>query len=173
MDFFETISRRRSVRAFTGQAVEEEKLQRILEAVNAAPSAGDLQAYEVVLVREEETKKALARAAWGQNFIAQAPVVLVFVANPERSSWRYGRRGEELYCLQDATIACTHAHLAATALGLGSVWVGAFQDSAVAQAVGVSPPLRPVAILPLGYPAESPSPTPRRPLNELVHQERL
>lgn len=173
MDFFEVLRRRRSIRAYRPEPVDEGILNQILQAINSAPSAGNLQAYEVVVVREAERKRLLAQAAWGQWFIAQAPVVLVFVANPERNRWRYGRRGEELYAVQDATIACTYAHLATTALGLGSCWIGAFDDKAVAQAIGVDPPMRPVAILPIGHPAETPLGTGRRPLNDLVHEEKL
>jgi len=149
--------------------LEEGKLLQILEAVRSAPSAGNLQAYDIVVVTEPTKKEALSRAALGQEFVAQAPVVLVFFANPERNAWRYGRRGEELYALQDATIAATYAMLSATALGLGSVWVGAFRDEEVRQVVGAPLHARPIALLPLGYPGERPSATLRRSLEDLVH----
>jgi len=169
MDFFELIQKRHSIRAFTSQTVEPEKLQAILEAANRAPSAGNLQAYEIYLVSDPARLHLLARAALEQDFIAQAPLALVFCAHPARSSRKYGRRGTTLYCIQDATIACTFAHLAAATLGLASVWVGAFDDGAVRQAIGVEDNLLPVAILPVGYPAEKPQPTSRRPLSDLVH----
>jgi nitroreductase len=169
MDFFDLIQRRHSVRAFTPQPVEEQKLRAILEAANRAPSAGNLQAYEIYLVTDPARLRLLARAALDQDFIAQAPVALVFCANPARSARKYGRRGTALYCLQDATIACTFAHLAAAALGLASVWVGAFDDGGVRRTIGVGDNLLPVAILPLGYPGEKPQPTSRRPLSDLVH----
>jgi len=111
MDFFETIEQRRSVRAFEPREVGDADVTRILEAANRAPSAGNLQAYEVVVVRETERRRRLARAAHGQEFVAQAPVVLVFCVNPKRSGGRYGSRGRELYSLQDATIAAAHASL--------------------------------------------------------------
>ncbi len=173
MEFFEVLQARRSVRAYERKPIEEEKLQKLLEAINSAPSAGNLQAYEVVLVRDPERIRQLARASHDQTFIEDAPVVLVFVANPLRNSHTYGRRGEHLYCMQDATIACTIAHLTATALGLSSCWIGAFDDEAVAKIVGAEPPLQVAAILPIAYPAEHPSPRPRRPLDDLVHGERL
>lgn len=170
MDFFEVIKNRRSIRAFKKLDIEEIKLKIIFEAINSAPSAGDLQAYEVFVVRSEGKKRELAKAALGQDFIASAPVVLVFCANPKRSAWKYGKRGEKLYCIQDATIACSFAHLSATALGLGSVWVGAFSDSEVLKIIGAEDKgLIPVSILPIGYPAEDPAPTPRRPLYDLIH----
>lgn len=171
MDFFEAVKARHSIRAFQARPVEEEKLNRIIETANLAPSAGDLQAYEVVIVRDSKRKDELARAAGGQGFLAEAPVCLVFLAHPERSSRKYGERGSELYCLQDATIAASYAQLAATALGLGSTWVGAFDEGAVAKVVQASRGIRPVAILPVGYSAETPEITPRRPIGEIVSSE--
>jgi nitroreductase len=168
--FFEVLRSRRSIRAFLDRPVEEQKLRQILDAANSAPSAGDLQAYEIVVVRDTKIRAAPSRGALGQTFIAQAPVGLVFCANPQRSAGKYGRRGIQLYCVQDATIACAYAQLAATALGLGSVWIGAFDTAAVAQALGIGREWRPIALLPIGYPAESPEPTPRRTLNDLVHE---
>lgn len=172
MDFFEVINRRRSIRAFQEKAVEEEMIKAIIEAANAAPSAGDLQAYEVYLVQAEAKLHELADAAFDQYFIAGAPVALVFCAHPRRSAIKYGSRGQELYCIQDATIACAYAQLAVTALGLGCVWVGAFDDGRVLQIIGAPDSLKPIAILPVGYPAESPPVTPRRGVKSIVHEVR-
>lgn len=168
MEFQELIRARRSVRAFEDRPVEAEKLNAILEAANLAPSAGNLQAYEIYKVTSARVRAALARAA-DQPFVAQAHVVLVFFANPGRSARKYGARGRNLYALQDATIAAAYAQLAITDLGLASVWVGAFNDAAVTAAVGAPGDWVPVAILPIGYAAESPAPSPRRSLSELVH----
>ena len=173
MDFFDVISKRRSVRSFTKDPVTDDQLNTILDTVNAAPSAGNLQAYEVVVVRDGSTKKKIAKAAWGQNFIAQAPVCLVFLANPRRSEHEYGVRGRELYCVQDAAIAAEHAHLSCVPMGLSSVWVGAYSEEAVAEAVAAPAHLRPVCVLPIGVPAEAPAATPRRRLDDLVHKEKV
>lgn len=121
-------------------------------------------------MKNEVIKDKLVRASGGQDFIAQAPVVLVFFGNPVRSSWKYGRRGEELYCLQDATIAATFAWLAVVDLGLSSVWVGAFDDEEIKKICGVDPSWQPIAVLPIGYPAEEPESTLRRRLEDLVHK---
>ena len=161
------------MRAYQKKPVEEEKVHTLLEAMNSAPSAGDLQAYEVVLVRDEERKKALARAAYDQDFIEEAPLVFVFFAHPKRSSWRYGKRGSQLYCLQDATIACAYMQLSAVALGLSSCWVGAFDDREICQICKAPPDVFPIAILPVGYPAETPLPTPRRNLKDIVRMEQF
>lgn len=168
MELAELIRQRRSVRAFENRHVESQKLDCILEAANLAPSAGNLQAYEIYKVTAPHPRAALARAA-DQSFIAQAPIILVFFANTGRSARKYGARGRELYALQDATIAATHAMLAIADQGLGTVWIGAFDPAKVTAAIGAPPDWAPVAILPIGYAAEMPAATPRRSLEELVH----
>jgi nitroreductase len=173
VDFFEVLEKRRSVRAFTSEPVTAGELGAILKAVGSAPSAGNLQAYEVVAVRDRAKVAELAGATAGQTFIAGAQVCLVFLANPARSAVDYGQRGRSLYCVQDATIAACHAHLACAALGLSSVWVGAFADDAVRRAVAAPRDLVPVCVLPIGRPAETPKPTTRRALSDLVHEEKL
>jgi nitroreductase len=170
MEFFEALEKRRSIRAYSTRPVEEETLHKVLEAAHSAPSAGNLQAYDVFLVREPERRVALARAAHEQYFIAAAPVSLVFCTNPTRNAWKYHERGRRLYALQDATIACTYAMLAATALGLSTVWVGSFAGAAVHETIGSPAGLEPVAILPIGYAAEGPPKRPRLPLAEVVHE---
>ncbi len=169
MDFFEVVQTRHSIRAFAARPVEAEKLQAILEAANRAPSAGNLQAFEIYVVTNRAVLKALVRASLGQEFVAQAPVVHIFCAHPELSSRKYGKRGSSLYSIQDATIACAHAHLAAAALDLASVWVGAFNEDAVRKAIGIGQDLLPIAILPIGYPGEFPETTSRRSLSGLAH----
>ena len=168
MDFFEVLDKRVSTRAFLDKEIEGEKLQQILEAAVSAPSAGNLQAFKIIAVKEQGMKKALAEAAIGQGFVAKAPVVLVFFADPEKSSARYGQRGKELYCIQDAAIACCYAQLAAAALGLASVWVGAFDGAKVKKALGVEGSLKPVALLPIGHAGESPFRAKKQGLARLV-----
>jgi nitroreductase len=170
MEFFDVLRVRHSIRAFTAQPIKPAKQRAILEAANRAPSAGNLQSYEVFAVSNQAVLRALARAALDQEFIAQAPLAFVFCAHPARSARRYGQRGASLYCIQDATIACTYAQLAATALSLASVWVGAFDEGAVRAAIGANKDLLPVVILPIGYAAEEPAETPRRSLENLVRQ---
>jgi len=169
MEFFETLRARRSIRAFNGCPVEPAKLEAILEAANRAPSAGNLQAYEIYVTVEAKCRAALARGAGGQEFIRQAPAALVFCTHPERAAVKYGQRGMRLYAIQDATVACAFAMLAATALDLATVWVGAFDTDAVRRAIGAPDTVEPVAILPVGYAAENPAPTTRRPPGDIVH----
>ena len=169
MNFMELVQARRSVRAFADRRVEPDKLRAVLEAANQAPSAGNLQAYEIYQVTEPRVRAALARAA-DQSFIAESPVTLVFCANPGRAARKYGARGRDLYALQDATIAAAYAQLAATELGLATVWVGAFDTATVSAALRAPGDWVPVAILPLGYADELPSASSRRSLDDLVHE---
>jgi nitroreductase len=171
MDFFELVASRRSVRRFQPREIEQTRLERLLGCMVAAPSAGNLQPYRVAVVQRPAVREAIARAALGQRFLAQAPVVLVFLQDPDRSAGTYGSRGAELYVVQDTAIACCYAQLAAAALGLGACWVGAFDPAAVARAVGAPAHLVPAALLALGYPDEDPAPTGRLPLQELVWRE--
>jgi nitroreductase len=168
MEFFEVVRKRHSIRAYQNKSIEEEKLQKILETVNSAPSGGNLQAYEIFLIKDDYKKKALAEASLNQKFIVDAPVVLVFCSNPSR--FRYGKRGKKLYSLQDATIAASYAQLVATALGLSTVWIGAFVEKEVLKVLGSPESLIPVAIIPIGYPAEEPQKTGRRKLKDVVHE---
>ena len=155
MDFFEVVKNRHSIRAFKNKEIEKEKLDKLLFVANSSPSAGDLQAYQIFLVRENAQKIALAKAAYGQDFLVQAPVDLVFCIDPLRSARKYGRRGSELYSIQDATISAAYVHLAAVDLGLGSVIVGAFDEEAVSKILNLPGTLRPIIILPVGYPAKN------------------
>lgn len=173
MELFDTLHNRYSARAYQNKPVPEADLQRILQAANDAPSAGNMQAYEIVVVRDVERKRKLVKVAWDQEFIAQAPVVLVFLTNPNRNRERYGERGARLYAVQDATVACAHAQLAATALGFATCWVGAYDDDAVAKIIGAPVFMQPVAVLPIGYPADPFCRRPRRPLTDLIHDETI
>jgi nitroreductase len=169
VDYWQVIEERHSVRNFdAGHDVPPEVVRRILEAAIRAPSAGNCQPWHFVVIRGERTKDRLAGAAYGQRFIADAPVVIIVCADPGRSARRYGNRGAQLYCLQDTAAATEHILLAVTALGLGACWVGAFDERAASQALGLPTDLRPVAIVPIGYSAARPHRTSRRSLKEVT-----
>jgi nitroreductase len=172
VNVLEAIKKRRSIRRFLKDDVPEDTLMELLDAMRWAPSAGNLQPWEFVVVRDAGVKGRVAEAAH-QAWIAEVPVVVVVCASPDRSSPRYGDRGINLYCLQDTAAAVQNLHLAAVEKGLGSCWVGAFDEDGVAQAVGVPKNIRPVAVIPVGRPAETPAPRPRRSLEEIVHRDRF
>ena len=173
MDFFEAVEKRRSVRKYESREFGRQEMKQILDAINAAPSAGNLQGYEVVIVNDPTTKDALTKAAYGQAFINEAPVSLVFCADHARSAQKYGKRGADLYAVQDATIAASYCQLAATALGLATVWVGAFDTKLAAEAVNAPTHVTPVAIITIGYAAEQPQRTPRRKTLDLIRDNRF
>ena len=173
MNVLEAIDARQSIRAYQPKEIEPEKLETVLKAANQAPSAANLQAYRIYIVRNQSTKDALASAAAGQKFLASAPVVLVFAVDPARSAAKYGRRGEQVYALQDACAAVSNAMLAAVEVELGTCWVDAVDEAAASRALGLPSGLRAAVLLPIGYPAEAPPRTTRRALSDLVvDQER-
>lgn len=169
MDLFEVLEKRHSVRAFQEKGIEKEKMKKIFKAVNSAPSAGNLQAYKVLIVKSREKRNALTKAALGQGFVKEAPVVLVFCAVPSESTAKYGERGN-LYSIQDATIAATYAQLVAVSLGLASVWVGAFNEEQVKKALDIKTGVKPIALIPIGYPAEEPAFTPRKNPSKIIRE---
>ena len=150
MELFEAINLRRSVRAFTDEEVHEEEIEKLLEAARWAPSAGNIQPWSFVVVRDANIKRGLSEAALNQFFIEEAPVVIVVCADWNRSGQGYGSRGINLYCVQDTAAAVENMLLAAVALGLGACWVGAFQEDMVRVVLNVPKELRPVAIVPVG-----------------------
>jgi nitroreductase len=171
MDVLEAIKGRRSIRAFKSQDVLDETVKKLIEAACWAPSAGNIQPWEFIIVRNSQIKQKLVDAALGQEFIAEAPVVIVICANEERSARGYGLRGKTLYCIQDTAAAIQNIHLAAYALGLGTCWVGAFKEEEAREALKIPQGIRPVAIIPVGYPDEAPKPPRRRPMQQVVHYE--
>lgn len=171
LDVFEAIKKRRSVRAYADEKVSEEDVERLIDAARWAPSAGNIQPWEFVVVKDVETKRKLSEAALNETFIEKAPVVIVVCADLNRSSRGYGSRGKHLYSLQDTAAATENILLAAQELGLATCWVGAFRDNEVAKAVKAPRNLKPVAIVPVGHPAERPMAPPKRSVNEIVHYE--
>jgi len=168
-DFFATIRQRHSVREYqSDMPVESNKLHAILESACAAPSAGDLQSYRIVVVSDREVRRALGEAATHQEFLAQAPLCLAFGADGLRARAKYGDRGAELYAIQDATIAAAYAQLACVAAGLATTWVGYFDEQEVQAVLDLEPEVRPIALLTVGYAAEIPTDSPRRPIAEVV-----
>jgi nitroreductase len=170
MDFWQVLEDRYSVRNFDPAVdVPPETVERLLEAAIRAPSAGNRQPWHFYVVRAAGTREKLAQAAYGQGFVAQAPVVIVVCADAEQSAGRYGQRGRELYCLQDTAAAVEHILLAAVALGLGGCWVGAFDEARAINALNLPANHRPVAILPIGKPAAPPARhTSRQPLKTVA-----
>jgi nitroreductase len=165
------LKRRRSVRAYKEEDISDNDLNKLFEAAQSAPSAGNLQAREFIIVRDVNAKHQLAEAALGQFFITKAPIVLVGCANIGRSSRNYGDRGQ-LYAVQDVTIAASYIQLAAESMGLSTCWIGAFYEERVRELLELPLDIRPVLMLPVGYPDETPPPTIRMDITRFTHKER-
>lgn len=171
MELFEAIKGRRSVRSFEKRTLPEEQVYKLIDAARLAPSAGNIQPWEFVIVRDPLNKKRLAAAALDQSFIEEAPVVIVVCADEARSARRYMARGANLYCIQDTAAATTNLLLAAHAMKLGACWVGAFREEQVRIVLNTPTHVKPVAIIPVGYPTEKPLPRKKREITEIVHKE--
>jgi nitroreductase len=172
MEVFQAISQRRSIRKFKEKEVSDSLIMKIIQAGIWAPSAGNLQSWEMILVKDPETRKKLSEAAYMRDFISKAPVVMVACINKSVCSMVYGARGVELYSIQDVSCALENMLLMAHARGLGACWVGAFDEQEVIDLLRIPSQLRPVALVPLGYPDEKPYPPPRRDVDDFLHFER-
>jgi nitroreductase len=168
MDVFEAIETRYSVRGYKPDAVEDEKLAKVLEAARQAPTAANRQPFRMLVVRTKGREEELARV-YGRPWLTQAPLVIAFVAVPGEA-WR--RMDDKPYHEVDATIAMDHLVLAATALGLGTCWIAAFDPQAAREVFGLPEEVELVALTPLGYPDKASATTERRSRDELVRYER-
>jgi nitroreductase len=167
----EAIEKRKSIRAYVDKDLTDEEAETLIRAATKAPSAGNMQPWAFILVRDKKVKEHLIEAAHGQSFIGSAPVVIVVCADPARTSPRYGNRGTTLYCLQDTAAAVENILLTAAQNGFGTCWVGAFDEDMATKALGLPNGIRPVAIVPVGLPAQDPQPRSRRNLKEVIHRD--
>lgn len=169
MELVECIEKRVSVRGFSNEGVPAELVMEAIRIGNLAPSAGNLQARDFILVTDPGTRRSLAQAA-DQPFVAEASVVVVCCANLDRVA-SYGRRGKELYCLQDVAAAIENMLLFFVAKGYGSCWVGAFDEKAVSRILSIPSHSRPVAMLPIGRPKLEGTKRTRIDPRQLIHYE--
>jgi len=164
MDVFTAIRQRSSVRAYKATDVEEDKLKKILEAARLSPSASNRQEWKFIVVKNKETKKKLAKAAFGQSFIGEAPIVIVACGTESKSMMACGQPAYTV----DVSIACAFMILEAYELGLGTCWIGAFNEGEVKKILKVPESIRVVAMTPLGYPNQPPSQRVRKGLNQII-----
>ncbi len=168
MNFEELVRQRRSVRRFEDRSLPPEMVDTLLEAAQWAPSGGNLQPWHFYVVEEASVREQMVDVAKGQTFVAEAPMIIVVCADPDRSAERYHERGRTLFCLQDTAAAVQNVLLAAVHLGLGACWIGLFDEEECSQVLSLPPHLRPVAMIPVGFPAQQPRVRPRRPIEEIV-----
>jgi len=170
MEVFECITSRHSIRKYDKKDVPNELIGQIIEAGIHAPSAGNVQPWEFIVVKDKNTKKELALAALKQRHVEEAPVVIVVCADVVKSADRYGDRGKKLYCIQDTAAAIENMILTTNALGLGTCWVGSFEEEKVKSLLNIPEKLRPVALLTIGFPVtyEKPIKTSRIPFENVT-----
>jgi nitroreductase len=168
MDVLTAIRSRRSIRSYAPQPVEEGKLQLVLEAGRLAPSAVNRQDWRFVLVQDQETIRKLTEAAGRQSFVATAPAVLVACGTDPDKLMRCGQYTYNI----DVSIALSFMVLEATELGLGTCWLGNFDEGQVKEILGIPAHERVVAMTPLGYPAEQPAPRPRNSMDQFAAREK-
>ena len=151
MNVMEAIRKRKSVRKYLNKKVEEDKLFAVLEAGQLAPSASNRQEWRFIIVRDQVSKKKLAEAANNQSFIAEASIVIAACAETDEHVMSCGQACYPI----DVAIALDHITLAAVELGLGTCWIGAFDEKKVKQILEIPSEVRVVALMPLGYPYDS------------------
>jgi nitroreductase len=166
------LARRRMIRKFRPDPVSDELVRRIVRAAMRAPSAGHTQPWNYVVVRDAAMRRRLARAALSQMFVADAPVVVVPCADRSRSRGRYGPREGDHYALVDTAFSSLLLLLAVAEEGLGACFVGAFDEEQVSQVLDLPPLVRPLAVVPIGVPAERPRRLKLRALDDALHVER-
>lgn len=156
VSILETIMQRRSIRDFEDREIPREAVDMLIEAIRWAPSAGNMQSRKFYFVFDQAIRKKLAEAALNQNFISQAPLAVVACLD-RRIAVRYGDRGVNLYSIQDVAASVMNLMLVAHELQLGTCWVGAFNEYDVVEILDLPDNLRPVAIVPVGYPGKVPA----------------
>lgn len=165
------IKKRASIRRYLEKGVPAELVDKVLEAARWAPSEGNVQPWEFVVVRDLELKKQLVKAAYHQSWMLSAPVFIIVCTNMRAAKAIYGERGEKLYAIQSIGAAIQNILLAAEALGLGTCWIGAFSEPQVSVLLHCPDWVRPCAILTLGWSAESPPAGHPLELHDIVHFE--
>jgi nitroreductase len=199
MDVIEAIRKRRSIRSYKAEPIPGEVLDRLLEAIRLAPSGGNRQPYRFIVVRDAEMKARIAAACrWhpgrpkGQDFITEAPIVIVACGSEGEAISRFYRDGDVYLAMgrdvpagidrgpashhnlmdMDIAIALDHLTLAAAAEGLGTCWVAALDEREMKSLLSVPEDMRVLAVMPLGYTDSWPAPRPRKPLNEIICYEK-
>lgn len=156
VDLLETMQGRTSIKKYTREGVSRDKLGRILEAARWAPSAGNMQSWEMIVVEDQDLKDRLSQYAYNQEHLREAPVNIVILGDKDKARRKFGDRGVELYMIQETAAAMQNMLLMAEEIGLGTAWAGAFDEKNVADLLDIPERLRPMAIITLGHPRERP-----------------
>ncbi|MDI6723828.1 MAG: nitroreductase family protein [Methanobacterium sp.] len=169
MEFIELVKKRYSVRAYKNNHVEDEKLNTILEAARLAPTAVNYQPFQIIVIKTQGKKEEL-RSIYQAEWFSEAPLLICVCTIPEKA---WTRRDGKNYADVDATIVMDHIILAATSLGLGTCWIGAFDVEAARRVLNLPEGVEPLVFTPLGYPADEIGTKSRKELSELVRYEKF
>jgi nitroreductase len=171
LDLLDVITKRRSIRSFKKQELSQTIIEKLVEAARWAPSAGNFQPWVFVVASSQKIKQNLSIAAYSQKALEEASIVIVVCVDEKRAAESYGVRGKTLYCIQDTAAAIQNILLTAHSLGLGSCWIGAFKENEIKIVIEAPKEMRPIALIPIGYPNESPPVRNRRTLSEIMYKE--
>ena len=172
MDFDEVVRKRKMIRQYDAERqIPDEIVMKLIKNAHRAPSAGYTQVQEFVIVRNATIKKKLRKAAVNQEYVEQAPVLIVVCSDTSRSVNRYGSRGREFYSIIDGAFASMIILLTAVNEEIGACFVDAFDDNKVSEILGLPKNVKPIGVICIGYPAEKPEKVERIDINELVHYE--
>ena len=164
MDVFSAIKSRRSIRKYSEKPVEEEKLLKILEAARLSPSASNAQNWKFIVVRDKNTIEKLVETTLGQTFVGEAPILTVACGTAPEGVMTCGQNRYSV----DLSIATAYMILEACELGLGTCWLGRFDEKTVKEILDIPEGVRVVSMFPLGYPMEEPEARPRKSMEEIV-----
>jgi len=167
MEFLELVKKRYSVRAYKSKPIEYDKLQKVLEAARLAPTADNRQPFQLIIIQTQGREEELLRI-YNKPWFVEAPVVICACGIPSES---WVRQDGKNYCDVDVAIVMDHLILAATELGLGTCWVGAFNKEEARKILKLPDDLEPIVFTPLGYPNDQPGDIIRKPIEELIRYD--
>ena len=169
MDTFDVIKSRRSIHSFKDKKIPDEILYAILDAGHCAPAAGHITNWRFLIVESEESKKAIAKAALGQYWMIQAPIIVIVCSESSSRLQEFGGRGEKLYSVQNVAAAIENILLAAHNFGVSSCWVGAFTEPNLRKEFRIPDYVEIHAIVPLGYSNDKPRAPSRPAFTDVLH----
>ena len=168
MDYSQLVRTRYSVRAYKPDPVGEDELNQVLEAARLAPTAGNTQSFQLIVIKTQGREEELRRI-YDRDWFVGAPVVICACGIPSEAWIRDDKKN---YAVVDVAIVMDHLILAATDLGLGTCWIAAFNEQATREILGLPEEVEPIVFTTLGYPADQLEPKERKPLKELVRYDR-
>ncbi len=171
-DLLDTMQNRVSVKKYMDEPIDREKIGKVLEAARWAPSAGNMQSWEFIIVEDDTLKRKLSQYSYNQEHVREAPVCIVILGDEEKAKSKYEERGSNLYMIQETAASMQNMLLMAEELGLGAAWVGAFNEDSVSELLDIPSELRPMAIITLGYPRERSNPPNKYRVTDVAYMNR-